>query len=110
MTIEQSEAEALGLVISRSYDAVPRDGPAVFVAHSRAIDLGAALIGAWIGADQAPEQIATGIEVVTGQVWRRGGWAIVDQVGLGPLAVDEDCPPEEIGRLANQAEVRAASA
>jgi hypothetical protein len=97
----QQTAE-IGHIISHEYDAIPRDGPAVFVALRRALDIGAGLAGAWIDTDQTPDAIAAGIEEVTGRAWQLGGWAIVDQVGLGQVAVDEDCPPRELGRLAGR--------
>src|SRR5262245_37684230 len=97
---QPSEVEALGLVLSRSYDAVPRDGPAVFVANTDVLDEDGTADGAWLDASSPPDVLKAGIEFVTGQAAGLGGWAVIDQVGLGPIAVDEDWPLAQLSLVA----------
>jgi hypothetical protein len=81
------------------YDAVPRDGPAVFVADTTKLDHGE-LHGRWIGLDQPTADIATEISRVTERSPIDGGWAVVDQTRLGATMCDEAITFDGLTRLA----------
>lgn len=78
----------------RSYSAIPRDGPAVYVIEA---DTGR---GKWLRARQ-PWQVQHLILTEAGIDPDRV--VIVDQVGLGPVMVDEDASFDAIERLAQEA-------
>lgn len=82
-----------------AYDAVPRDGPAVFVADIARLDRGE-LHGQWIGLDQSAADIAENISRVTERSPVDGSWAIVDQCRLGSTMCDEDLTFDGLTRLA----------
>lgn len=71
-----------------AWDAVPRDGPAVFVVDAAAFDQGV-VRGGWlaVGADQAA--LHADLTELLGREPQEGSWVIVDQVGLGDLMAPE---------------------
>lgn len=95
----QHHTEAGHDVALDSYEAVPRDGPAVFVADTTKLDQGE-LHGKWIGLDQSAADIAENISRVTDRSPIDGGWAIVDQSRLGATMCDEDITFDGLTRLA----------
>lgn len=75
------------------YDAVPRDGPAVFLANVAALERGE-LSGTWVRLDQPATQLVSALAHLIGD--RPDHWAVVDQVGAGSTAVDEDASIDEL--------------
>jgi hypothetical protein len=67
-----------------AWDAVPRDGPAVFVVDTDALDRHQCLRGRWLDLAASPEIIDTALGELLGRPVEEAGWAIVDQIGLGP--------------------------
>ena len=78
---QHHHTEAGSDVALDGYDAVPRDGPAVFVADTAKLDRGE-LHGRWIGLDRSAADIATHISAVTNRSPIDGGWAVIDQTRL----------------------------
>lgn len=74
-----------------AWDAIPRDGPAVFVVDTAAFDQGV-VRGRWLdlGADQAV--LHAELTELLGHEPEEGAWAVVDQVGLGKLMTPETMP------------------
>ena len=72
------------------WDAVPRDGPAVFVANTDLLDLGI-IHGRWIDPRQ-PEPILRDqlVTALGGQVVQRRAWAVIDQINVGEAMLPED--------------------
>ena len=77
------------------YDAVPRAGPAVFIAKEALLDAGV-ISGHWLDPCDTAEVVSARIDLVTGQLGELGGYAIIDQVGLGPDMLAEDLTPAEL--------------
>lgn len=82
-----------------AWDAVPRDGPAVFVIDTGVLDGEGRVYGRWI-------DLAVGRTAVLGQLNDLLGvdptpteWAIVDQVGLGDRMAPEVVSPDEMATL-----------
>ncbi len=71
-----------------AWDAIPRDGPAVFVLDVHRLDAGT-VHGAWLSVD--PERFTAGLRALLGRS-ALNGWAIVDQVGLGERMIPEHFP------------------
>lgn len=71
------------------WDAVPRDGPAVFVANADLLDLGI-IHGRWID-PREPEPVLRDQLVATlgGQVVQRRAWAVIDQINVGEAMLPE---------------------
>lgn len=83
------------------YDAVPRDGPAVFVADIKGFDESGDYVGNWIRLDRPNQEVQEELRaVVNGQPER---FAIIDQVDMGPVMVDEDASLPELLDLADEA-------
>jgi hypothetical protein len=83
------------------YDAVPRDGPAVFVADRTRLAAGD-LFGRWVRLDQTIGGIALEVSLVTDQPAAEGGWTILDQAQLGEVMCDEALTFDGLTRLAEQ--------
>lgn len=84
-----------------AWDAVPQDGPAVFVIDTVVLEQQQALHGRWL--DLSAGQTAA--EAALRDLLQRpidGGWAIVDQVGLGPRMAPETIAAEELQRLPDE--------
>lgn len=81
------------------WEAVPRDGPAVFAVDIQAFDQGV-VRGRWleVTADQATlnQELAD----LLGRKPDAGTWAVVDQVGLGGLMVPETMTVTDLAALA----------
>lgn len=77
----------------RCYSAIPRDGPAIYVIDP---DSGR---GHWLWASQ-PWQVQHLILAEVGIDPTKV--VIVDQVGLGPIMLDEDCDFDTVERLAQE--------
>jgi hypothetical protein len=71
-----------------AWNAVPRDGPALFAVDATAFDRGV-VRGRWlnVGADQA--QLYDELTELLGQAPEEGTWAVVDQIGLGQRMAPE---------------------
>ena len=67
-----------------AWDAVPRDGPAVFVVDAEAFDRGE-VIGKWINPFIDHHEIDEQLRQLLGVEPKQGRWAIVDQVGLSRM-------------------------
>lgn len=78
------------------WDAVPRDGPAVFVIGGDATSL----TGDWIDPTADVDQVAAAVETATGQPAEIGSWTVVDQIGLGPEMLPEHLSIQSLIRLA----------
>lgn len=70
------------------WDAVPRDGPAVFIVDRRAWDEGT-VRGRWCNPLAPAHEVRAQIGELLGSEAAEQEWAIVDQVGLGPLMLPE---------------------
>lgn len=69
-----------------AYDAVPRDGPWLFVAVAEAWDRGE-IRGAWVRASASSEEVVTVLLAATGHPVTVQELTIVDQVGIDqPIA------------------------
>jgi hypothetical protein len=79
------------------WNAVPRDGPAVFVIGG---DSPSCVMGDWIDPTAATEQVADAVAVATGQPPEIGSWAVVDQTGLGAELLPEHLSIESLVRIA----------
>ncbi len=71
-----------------AWDAVPRDGPAVFVVDTAAFDHGV-VRGRWLDVGAGPETLHTDLTELLGHPPEAGTWAIIDQVGLGERMAPE---------------------
>jgi len=71
-----------------AWDAVPRDGPAVFVIDTTAFDQGT-VRGRWLDVSAGKEALHDGLTELLGREPEEGAWAIVDQIGLGELMAPE---------------------
>ncbi len=87
-----------------AWDAVPRDGPAVFVVDTTAFDRGV-VRGRWLDVGADPEALHTDLTELLGREPEEGSWAIIDQVGLGERMAPETMA---IARLATVADDLAA--
>jgi hypothetical protein len=70
-------------------DAVPRDGPAVFVADRRALDAGI-IHGQWVNPLTPPDELRNQLRTRLGHEAADDTWTIIDQVGLGQRMIDEN--------------------
>ncbi len=71
-----------------AWDAVPRDGPAVFVVDTTAFDHGI-VRGRWLDVGAGRDQLHAELTELLGRPPEAGSWAIIDQVGLGELMASE---------------------
>jgi len=71
-----------------AWDAVPRDGPAVFVVDTAAFDRGI-VRGRWLAVDAGQAALQLELTELLGRPPAEGSWAVVDQVGLGELMAPE---------------------
>jgi hypothetical protein len=82
-----------------AWDAVPRDGPAVFVVDVGALDHGV-VRGRWLDARAEQEVLHGELTELLGSEPEEGAWAIVDQVGLGELMAPETMTVPELATVA----------
>lgn len=71
-----------------AWDAVPRDGPAVFVVDTIAFDHGT-VRGRWLDVRDDHAALHAELTKLLGREPEEGAWAIVDQIGLGELMAPE---------------------
>jgi hypothetical protein len=83
-----------------AYDAVPRDGPAVFVMDTASPAHEGPPRGRWLDPTQPADVLHRQIGEVVGD--SSNGWAIIDQVGLGPIMVPEQLSLSALSRLARR--------
>ena len=81
-----------------AWEAAPRDGPAVFVIDTERFDCGV-VHGAWVDPTANPEELQEQLRQLLGREPQAGRWAIIDQIGLGPLMAPERLAIEELGGL-----------
>jgi len=74
-----------------AWDAVPRDGPSVFVVDTKAFDHGV-VRGRWLDVSADGAALHDQLTELLGREPEEGSWAIIDQVGLGALMVPETMP------------------
>ena len=79
------------------WDAIPRDGPAVFVIGGDSVS---GVAGDWIDPVAETEQVAEAVAAATGQPPENGSWAVVDQIGLGNEMLPEHLSIESLVRIA----------
>jgi hypothetical protein len=88
--MEQQEANAGGRPEQgRGWDAVPRDGPAIFVVDRHAWER-RDTDGVWVGTDESGFAIAARLTRQLGKPVAIENLVIVDQIGVGPAQLDED--------------------
>ncbi len=85
------------------WNAIPRDGPAVFVVDMEIADRERRIQGRWIDPTETTEEIERQLAELLGRMPDEGSWAIVDQVGLGPLMVPEVLAATDIPVAAREA-------
>ncbi len=73
-----------------TWDAPPRDGPAVFVADLAAHDLLGVMRGRWLDPNTSPEELREQIAEVVGEDGIDAGrWGVLDQLDAGAEMVPE---------------------
>lgn len=80
-TIKQWRPEA-----ADGHDAVPRDGPAIYLADAAVLHAGR-LIGRWVRLDTPLAEVAEEVGQLVGE--RPDNWVVIDQVGIGEAMLDE---------------------
>ncbi len=88
----------------RAWEAAPRDGPGIFVVDAAAFDDGR-IQGRWLDPDAEPEVLYEQVRELLGREPVEGAWAVIDQVGLGPLMVPETMGIDEVGGSVHEAAV-----
>lgn len=81
------------------WEAVPRDGPAVFAVDSRALDEGV-IRGRWLDVHADQVTLRKELGELLGQGPEAGAWVVVDQVGLGELMAPETMTVTDLAALA----------
>lgn len=84
-----------------AWDAVPRDGPAVFVVDTAAFDQGV-IRGRWLGVAGGDPKLHAALTELLGQKPEEGSWAVVDQIGLGPVMAPETMTAAELTTVAEE--------
>jgi hypothetical protein len=75
------------------YDAVPRDGPAIYVVAAETWDQGD-VTGIWIELESPTDKVVELLSAVAGRALELDDLRVVDQVGVGKLMLDEQCLTE----------------
>src|SRR5438093_5742017 len=83
-----------------TWDAVPRDGPAVFIVKTDPFDERGRIVGRWIDPTGSIDAIDRQITELIGSLANEGGWAVIDQIGLGPEMLPEELTLEALRRMA----------
>jgi hypothetical protein len=83
-----------------AWEAVPRDGPAVFVVDTDAFDQGL-VRGRWLDVSAGQTALHQALSELLGQEPKKGRWAIVDQIGLGGLMAPETMTIPELSTVAD---------
>ena len=89
--MEQTEVH-----IAHGWDAVPRDGPAVFIANGETLAGTSGPEGAWVRLDRTRQEVAADLGRLIGSAGQTH-WLVFDQVGLGPIMVDETPVSDVLG-------------
>lgn len=83
-----------------AYDAVPRDGPAIFIARSNGREEEGPIDGRWVdlrlGESALRAELAGHPSVA--------GWFVLDQLDCGPEMIPEQPTPEELRALIARAQ------
>ncbi len=82
----------------KAWEAAPRDGPGIFVIDTAALDAGE-LRGRWLDPTADPETLRGQVQELLGREPVECSWAIVDQVGLGPVMVPETLAVDEVATV-----------
>lgn len=82
-----------------AWEAAPRDGPGIFVIDTLAFDQGGELRGRWVDPTGAPETLRAQVRELLGREPVAGSWAIIDQVGLGPVMAPETLAVDEVATV-----------
>lgn len=91
--------EALNADGWEAWDAVPRDGPAVFVVDTKVFDTDSRVRGRWLDPSASAGALREQLRQLLGRDPEPGSWAIIDQVGLGPLMAPETLAIEEMAGI-----------
>lgn len=83
-----------------AYDAVPRDGPAIFIARSDGHEQNQPIDGRWV--DLRLGESALQAELAGHP--SAAGWMVLDQLDCGPEMIPEHPTPEELRALIVQAQ------
>ena len=83
-----------------AWDAVPRDGPAVFVVDTAALDHGI-VSGRWLEVTDDQDGLHAELSHLLGREPEEGTWAVVDQVGLGPVMAPEVMTVNELTTISD---------
>ncbi len=86
----------------RAWEAAPRDGPAIFVIDTSMFDDHGELRGCWLDPNMAPEVLYEQVRALLGREPVEGSWAVIDQVGLGPLMLPETLGVDEVRSSAQE--------
>lgn len=82
-----------------AWDAVPRDGPAVFVIDTGAFDQGV-VRGRWLDVTAERAALQDELRELLGCEPEEGSWAIIDQIGLGQLMAPETMSVSSLSTVA----------
>lgn len=85
-----------------AYDAVPRDGPAIFIARTNGHETSQPIGGRWV--DLRLGESALRAELADHP--SAAGWFVLDQLDCGPEMIPEHPTPEELRALIAQAQAR----
>ncbi len=80
----------------RAWEAAPRDGPGIFVVDTRVLDRDGEVRGRWLDPNVEPEVLYHQLQTLLGREPVEGTWAVIDQVGLGPLMLPETLDVDEV--------------
>ena len=88
-----------------AWDAVPRDGPAVFVIDTAAADHGV-VHGRWLMIADGQTGWHANLTDLLGREPDEGSWAVVDQIGLGPVMAPETMSVVDLAVVAQDLRTR----
>lgn len=86
-----------------AWNAVPRDGPAVFVVDLQALETEGRVHGRWLNTMRDAEDVTAELREVLGREPIVNTWAVIDQVGLGRRMIPDTLAPEELPEAALEA-------
>jgi hypothetical protein len=102
----EQQLEESGDIWRKGYDAVPRDGPAVFAADAAGLDRGEWPWGRWLNPLASIPTLERQLAEVFGPDAEPGRWVIIDQRDLGPVMVPEVLSVRALHRFAKRARRR----
>lgn len=97
--ITQEQDDERGREINEGWDAwnaVPRDGPAVFVVDLQAMETQGRVHGRWMNPMRKSEEVTAELREVLGREPDVNTWAVIDQVDLGPRMIPDTLAPMEL--------------